>query len=190
MKKSRSGFTIVELLVVVVVIAILAAIVVSAYNGVQARSRDAKRRTDVANIIKAMELYYNDTGSYPVPIANTGSVINNGWYTSGDSSWNMLSTLLTTPNISGSAAIDSLPVDPRNTTTAPIYGGYSYAIYVAQGLVCGTGTAKGQMYLIAYRLENGKQEFNTQGPCTSNNLGDDYYTYKGASVYRNVKAGS
>ena len=57
MDKSKSGFTIVELIVVIVVIAILATITIISYNGVQARTRDDRRLTDVANIEKAMELY-------------------------------------------------------------------------------------------------------------------------------------
>ena len=39
MKKTKSGFTIVELLIVIVVIGILAAITIVAYNGIQSRAR-------------------------------------------------------------------------------------------------------------------------------------------------------
>jgi len=56
MKKTTSGFTIVELLIVVVVVGILAAITVVAYNGVQARSRDAARKSDLAAAAKAFEV--------------------------------------------------------------------------------------------------------------------------------------
>lgn len=65
MQKTKSGFTIVELLIVIVVIAILAAISIVAYNGMQARSRDAKRSSDVANITKALESYKAIYGVYP-----------------------------------------------------------------------------------------------------------------------------
>lgn len=41
--KQNSGFTIVELLIVIVVIGILAAITIVAYNGVQQRARDMTR---------------------------------------------------------------------------------------------------------------------------------------------------
>lgn len=47
MKKSKSGFTIVELIVVIVVIAILASITLVAYNNVQKRALDTKIRTTV-----------------------------------------------------------------------------------------------------------------------------------------------
>jgi prepilin-type N-terminal cleavage/methylation domain-containing protein len=57
MKKTTSGFTIVELLVVIVVIAILAAITIVAYNGIQARARDTQRIQDIKTIAKAHELY-------------------------------------------------------------------------------------------------------------------------------------
>lgn len=43
----RRGFTIVELLIVIVVIAILAAISIVAYNTVAAKARDAQRRGDI-----------------------------------------------------------------------------------------------------------------------------------------------
>lgn len=64
-RKRSSGFTIVELLIVVVVISILAAITVVSYNGVQSRARDSKRIEKVKAIERAMELYYADNGRYP-----------------------------------------------------------------------------------------------------------------------------
>lgn len=54
MKHSRPGFTIVELLIVIVVIAILAAITVVAYNGVRDRANNSKRDSDVALYAKAI----------------------------------------------------------------------------------------------------------------------------------------
>lgn len=62
---SRDGFTIVELLIVIVVIGILAAITIVAFNGVQERGRDADRQTDLKTIQKKLELFYVDNGYYP-----------------------------------------------------------------------------------------------------------------------------
>ncbi len=50
----RHGFTIVELLIVIVVIGILAAITIVGYNGVQARSRTAKITADLGLLTKAI----------------------------------------------------------------------------------------------------------------------------------------
>lgn len=50
----QSGFTIIELLIVVVVIAILAAITVVAFNGIQARSQQSKISADLAQLRKAI----------------------------------------------------------------------------------------------------------------------------------------
>lgn len=64
-KRSLRGFTIVELLVVIVVIGILAAIVIVAYNGVTAKAQYATERQDMSEIRKALEMYYTDNGAYP-----------------------------------------------------------------------------------------------------------------------------
>ena len=63
--KNKQGFTIVELLIVIVVIAILAAISIVAYNGIQQRARNTTRVNDVVAIQKALELYRTDHGRYP-----------------------------------------------------------------------------------------------------------------------------
>ena len=63
---SHTGFTIVELLIVIVVIGILAAITIVAYNGVQNRARVAGIQTNLANIGKMAVLYQTDNDSYPV----------------------------------------------------------------------------------------------------------------------------
>lgn len=72
LSKNR-GFTIVELLIVIVVIAILATIVIVAYNGVQSRTRDARRLTDMETVYKAIQLYYADNGSYPLTATPFGA---------------------------------------------------------------------------------------------------------------------
>ncbi len=60
----RDGFTIVELLIVIVVIGILAAISITAFNGVQARGRDSERKTDAYAMRKALESYHALNGHY------------------------------------------------------------------------------------------------------------------------------
>lgn len=64
-QKQTDGFTIVELLIVVVVIAILAAITIVAFNGIQAKARDSKRASETRAIVQALEMYVADNGSYP-----------------------------------------------------------------------------------------------------------------------------
>lgn len=72
MKKTTSGFTIVELLIVIVVIGILAAITIVAYNGIQARAQNASVQNDLSAMAKKIELEAADTGSYQQVSTTTG----------------------------------------------------------------------------------------------------------------------
>ena len=67
----QHGFTIVELLIVIVVIGILAAITIVAFNGVQDRGKATAKVSDIKALQKIVELYYAQNGTYP----NT----NNSW---------------------------------------------------------------------------------------------------------------
>lgn len=61
----KRGFTIVELLIVIVVIAILAAISIVAYNGVQQRARNSTRVSEAQEWVKILNMYAATTGTYP-----------------------------------------------------------------------------------------------------------------------------
>ena len=63
----QKSFTLIEMLIVVVIIGILAAALIPRLQSVQARARDTVRKTDLANIRNALELYYNDNSTYPIP---------------------------------------------------------------------------------------------------------------------------
>ena len=67
MLKNTRGFTIVELLIVIVVIGILAAIVIVAFNGVQGRAQETSVRSDLKNFSSKIEQFRVDspTESYP-----------------------------------------------------------------------------------------------------------------------------
>ena len=65
MKSYPKGFTIVELLIVVVVIGILAAITIVSFNGVQGRSQDASIQSDIRQIVQKVHSHNVEKGAYP-----------------------------------------------------------------------------------------------------------------------------
>lgn len=61
-RKKQAGFTIVELLIVIVVIGILAAITIVAYNGIQERAESTKIVSQATAFVKGLKLYEADLG--------------------------------------------------------------------------------------------------------------------------------
>ena len=63
--KNQKGFTIVELLIVIVVIGILAAITIVAYNGIQNRAYTTAGQSLAGSVAKKLEAYNSVVGAYP-----------------------------------------------------------------------------------------------------------------------------
>jgi type II secretion system protein G len=63
--KKQKGFTIVELLIVIVVIGILAGLVITTFTGIQQKARNTERQTDIKAIHGQLEAYYAQNGKYP-----------------------------------------------------------------------------------------------------------------------------
>lgn len=70
-RSQNRGFTIVELLIVVVIIAILAAITIVAYSGVRARTFESIAVNDLNTLGKQLELFKVDNGRYPLVAAHS-----------------------------------------------------------------------------------------------------------------------
>lgn len=64
-RRSNQGFTIIELLVVIVVIGILAAITIVSYSGIQRQALNTVRLAELKNWQQIFELYQASAGSYP-----------------------------------------------------------------------------------------------------------------------------
>lgn len=103
MKRFERAFTIVELLVVIVVITVLAAVSIGSYNGTQARARDAKM-TDAADKVKdAVQLFVSAQGHFPIGGAGSSSAIGSttecangsgGWFGTGNATCTVENTLI------------------------------------------------------------------------------------------------
>ena len=63
--KRQDGFTIIELLIVIAIIGILATLVLTNFQGAQAKGRDTVRTSDINSIYQKLEEFYNENGGYP-----------------------------------------------------------------------------------------------------------------------------
>lgn len=110
--KSKSGFTLIEVLVVISVITIISSIAVVAFVGQQRQARDTKRATDLVSITEVFDRYYATNGSYPltcgvsahVHLACGGATIN--------AVYDTFQPFTITPTTTRSALIAGLPQIP------------------------------------------------------------------------------
>lgn len=191
----KQGFTIVELLVVIVVIGILASISVFAYNGVQAKARDATRTEHLQKIADAIKLYRikvghdiqtvgtvkADCGRYETdgvtPMGGGSNNAGGGWFNyESTSTTNYSVSVLHCLTFKG--YLDDSFVDPTgcaSTTGTPAPGrtcsttGYSYMKYSC--------TIGGQTVTYLYaRLEAGGDATKTRnsGGCSAISAADTW----------------
>ncbi|HXK37932.1 MAG TPA: prepilin-type N-terminal cleavage/methylation domain-containing protein [Candidatus Paceibacterota bacterium] len=111
MNNGRRGFTLIELLVVIAIIALLSSVVLASLATSRAKSRDAKRRSDLDQIRIALEMYYDAKGKYPEAADGNCSAVDGRSFQAGG-------CLLVL--VSG-GYISKLPADPLATSTDPLY---------------------------------------------------------------------
>ena len=115
--KNQKGFTLIELLVVIVIIGLLASIVMISMNNVRKKARDAKRKSDITQIQKALALYYDNHGGYPSEDwcdSSTGSCA--GGCPCGGTDWDYAANRIA-GSLKADGLIEMMPIDPINNTT-------------------------------------------------------------------------
>ena len=160
--RPRSGFTIVELLIVIVVVGVLAAITVVGFNGIQTRASNAQTIDAVKQFIKAYGLYAVDNGDYPNATGCLGEGYPSNRCLSQDG----------TGACWGTGAATSTTV---NTALRPYMGG-KVASPSMQQAACGTTTYIGAYAsyqsatrtVVVYMILRGDQTCPTMSPNASN----------------------
>ena len=137
--KNKKGFTLIELLVVIAIIGLLSTLSILSLNTARARARDAKRIADVKQIQTALEMYYNDVGSYPL----TASITAGSPISSSNGVYMMAVPTAPTP-IDGTACVTASTTAIYNynsTTTTGVSSTYSIAYCLGAAVNDVTGNA-------------------------------------------------
>jgi prepilin-type N-terminal cleavage/methylation domain-containing protein len=122
-KRTGPGFTIVELLIVIVVIAILATISITAYNGIQQRAQNTAKFSTVASIVKVLKLYIASHQDYPLTTNVSTCLTQDNICTIYNGS------VVTTPNstlLTSLSEFGKMPPVSGDSTTNTMYGIYYY----------------------------------------------------------------
>jgi prepilin-type N-terminal cleavage/methylation domain-containing protein len=123
MMNKRKGFTLIEILIVVAIIAILASVVLVGLGPTQQAGRDARRISDLHEVQNGLEFYYNKYGIYPG--TNAGAAGSPG------ATWVAFSTVLTSSGL----GVQSVPSDPNSTKSYQYaYGPANTSYVLAAGL--------------------------------------------------------
>lgn len=112
--RTQKGFTLIELLIVIAIIGILASVVLVSLNSARQKAKSARKKTELSQIIKLVQIYYINENSMP---ANTNS---GGWCIIGSGA--CLQELVT------KGYTTSLPTSPDSSA-------YYYYNYGSYGLV-------------------------------------------------------
>lgn len=122
------GFTIVELLIVIVVIGILAAITIVAYNGVQQRSHTTSSKTAAENLAKKIEGYNAIQSAYPT--TNTAALTTTQLNTISDTSIVGSGITIGTPTASTGDGVVQLRTCAAAAQTAGTTVPTGYVVYI------------------------------------------------------------
>ncbi len=122
MKLKNNGFTLVELLIVAVVLAIFAAIVVPQFASTTDEARDSALKSDLAALRAAVDLYRQQHGVYPGAVASTGGTCTGGTAGTGavETQAAFFEQLAFYSNASG------------QTCTRPVGGNFPYGPYIRE----------------------------------------------------------
>jgi len=64
--KRNKGFTLIELLVVIAIIGLLSSVILASVNSARIKARDARRKSDLHQLVNALAMYVSDNGELPL----------------------------------------------------------------------------------------------------------------------------
>jgi general secretion pathway protein G len=121
LRNIKKGFTLVELLIVIIIIAVLAAIAIPKFSNSSMRSKESSLRANLKLVRNAIDLFRADTGAFPATMAGLTATTTSGLNPSSAAGCTIASTDWRGPYL------QAVPVDPVSgnaltygTTTADV----------------------------------------------------------------------
>ncbi len=167
---TRSGFTLMELIVVVLILSVLGGALIPRVTERMAATRDARRLSDIAVVRNAIEQYHLDHGIFPPANQDPGS---GGWDVSYDG--NFIQVLL------DEGYLREVPRDPINDATHH----YRYYVYAQGSYGC---VGDGPFYVLGIRnfeTQDAAEEHPGYFQCSSRNWASEFdYVTGGGAAFR------
>ena len=109
-RRECTGFTLIEMLVVIVVMAILAAIVLPKFQDQSRRSKEAALKSDLSQLRSAIAIFQTDTGYYPAALSDltaaSAATVSGAYDTAGTAQ------TITAASFHGPYLTGTVPTDP------------------------------------------------------------------------------
>lgn len=150
---NKKGFTLIELLIVIMILGVLAALITGNFFTSLKKGRDSKRKADLEQMQRALEMYYEDKRAYPLTLTFNSPLFD---------------------PVSGKVYMQKLPSDPTSGKSYQYISvdGTSYSLYACM---------ENNLQVLPYNSLTGSPTISCSTVCQKQDLSGNITCYWGIS---------